>query len=123
MRITSAFLIQEYTEEEKKRLQVLNAFYSMTHRGWFVTDEQYDKFSRSATDPSVLPTPSVPTNGTGIFIDDTGSDWKIYGDTYTKKDILKRPDLDLKPRWSSIDKSWRIERQKIDRQTLERLLQ
>jgi hypothetical protein len=123
MKTTPALLVQEYSEDEKKRLQLVGAFYSSTHKGWFLTQEQMATFEVSNTDPSVLPTPAVKTEkGIGIFIDDLGSEWKVYGETFKKKDALKNPALDLKPRWNPSDKSWRISREKIDRQDLEQLL-
>lgn len=109
MKVTQAFLLTEYTEDEKKRLQLLGAFYSMTHKGWFVTSEQKEKFDKSATDTSILPTPIITsTKGVGIFVDDLVTEWKVYGETFHVKDKVKS----LSARWNPSDKSWRIPRER-----------
>lgn len=120
MKITPAFLVQEYSEEEKKKLQLVGAFYSLTHKGWFLSQEQKDKLEKSETDPSVLPTPTIATaKGIGIFIDDLVDVWKITGETFAKKDAIKQ----LGARWSGVDKSWRVPKEKASREDLERALQ
>lgn len=117
MKIIPAFFVQEYTEEDKNRLKLLGGLYSFASKGWFLTEEQKDKFERSATDNSILPTPTIPSSskGTGIFIDDVIDAWKIYGDTFAKKDVIKH----LGGRWNAPDKSWRIPKEKADRSTIE----
>lgn len=121
MKITSAFLVQEYSDEDKKKLQLLGALYSSVHKGWFLTLEQKEKFERSNTDTSILPTPTIlpKGKGIGIFIDDLIDSWKVYGDTFSKKDAIKQ----LGGKWNPSDKSWRIPREKVDRLALEASLQ
>lgn len=121
MKITPAFLIQEYNDEDKRRIQLVGGFYSSLHKGWFVSGTQYDLLERSINDPSVLPQPSVPTSkGVGIFIDDLVDTWKIHGNTFDKRDAIKR----FKgARWNAYDKSWRIPKEEADRVSLEQALQ
>ena len=117
MKITPAFLVQEYNDEDKGKLQLLGAFYSAVHKGWFITVEQKEILDKSSTDASVLPTPTIPSKGKGIgiFIDDLVDTWKVYGDTFNKKDAIKQ----LGGKWNPYDKSWRIPREKVDRLALE----
>lgn len=110
MKIIPAYLIQDPSDDDKRKLQVLGAIYSVVSGGWFVTQEQKSKIEDSKLDPSVLPTPDVKSKGIGIFIDDLNESWKVHGDTFPKKDTIKQ----FGARWNSFDKSWHIPKTRID---------
>jgi len=115
MLTTGAYLIQEYNEDEKRRLQLVGAVYSSLVKGYFITAEQMEKFEH----PETLPTPTIPaTKGVGIFIENMGDTWKVYGDTFSKKDKIKV----FGAKWNASDKSWRIPIEKVDKETLEKAL-
>lgn len=112
MKTTNAYLVQEYNDSEKRLLQLVGAVYSYTLKGWFITEDQLNRMN----DPSLLQEPIVDKDL--ILIDDLIDSWKIYGNTYAKKDTIKQ----LGARWSPSDKSWRIDKHKADRSELERML-
>jgi hypothetical protein len=115
MLTTGAFLVQEYSDDEKRRLQLVGATYSYTVKGYFLSAEQMEKFEH----PESLPTPTIKTTkGPGIFIENMGDVWKVYGDTYNKRDKIKQ----YGAKWNNSDKSWRIPIEKVDKETLENSL-
>lgn len=114
MKISTAYLITEYSEEEKKLLQKVGAIYSLPVKGWFITEEQKVLFETYKSNPESIPAPSIQAKDTAIYIDDMGDSWKISGDTFSKKDKIK----ELGGRWNVSDKSWRIPREKHDKQTI-----
>lgn len=117
MKIIPAFLIQEYTDDEKMKLRLVGATYSISHQGWFLSSEQKNKFDQSLLDPTILP--KSMDNYKGIFIDDLIDSWKVSGDTYQKREIIKG----MGGKWNVSDKSWRIPRENASRSQIEHSLQ
>lgn len=119
MKTTAAFLIQEYSEEEKKLITLIGGLYSFSCKGYFLTEEQKAKLDGYIEDPSTIPVPSVATpKGNGVFVDDLIDSWKVHGDTFAKKDALKNVAKGFVV-WSNSDKSWRIPKEKATREQIE----
>lgn len=108
MQTSPAFFVFNPSDEEKKRLQLVEALYSSKLKGWFLTSEQKEKFDKYTNDKSSIPVPTIQPvgKGIGIFVEDLITEWKISGDTYSRKDKIKA----LGARFNGVDKSWRIPR-------------
>lgn len=61
---------------------------------------------------------SVPTLSSGIFIDDLGSEWKIHGKTFNRREAIKK----FSAKWTPKDKSWRISKEKASMDELTKVL-
>lgn len=106
MKVDIAYFVSDPTDQEKRKIQLVKGTYSLMLKGWFLTQEQKDKI-----DNDDIPEPTLPS---GIYIDDIMSDWKVYGQTFEKKDILKQ----YGAKWVTSSKSWLIPKEKIDRDGL-----
>lgn len=120
---TPAFLVIGYTEEQKVLLQRVGATHSRDAKGYFITAAQKEQLeSGNVREPSI-PTTVTTRDGVtkvsrGIDIVNMGSEWKIAGDTYNKRDKIKA----IGGRWNKMDSSWRIPLERTDEAALRILL-
>lgn len=104
MIFTTAYLVQVSTEEDKLKLKSVGATWSLGAQGWFLTEGQ-----KNQLETIVMPktTPSgviVQTMNIDPNIPEAGSEWKVTGNTFHKRDLIKS----LGGRWKPQDRSWRI---------------
>lgn len=109
MEFIPALLAKPKTEEDKNKLRLVGAIWSMPAQGWFITQEQ-----RALLESETGPKPSA----SGIVIQEVnvdpnvpeaGTEWKVSGNTYAKRDVIKS----LGGRWKAQDRSWRIPLNKV----------
>ncbi len=109
MEFIPAFLVKPTTEEEKNRLRAVGAIWSLNAQGWFITQDQ-----KAMLDTDTGPKPSasgilIQEVNIDLNIPEAGSEWKITGNTYSKRDLIKN----LGGRWKAQDRSWRIPLSKV----------
>lgn len=105
--LSPAFFVSNPSDEEKRRLQLVGAIYSLSEKGWFLSLEQKNRAEQMTS----IPESDIVTKGVGIFVDDVVDAWKVHGDTYTRRDAIKK----LGARWSPSDKSWKIPKEKASK--------
>lgn len=113
MIFTPAFLVTEYTPEEKLQLQFVGAKYDVG-RGYFITEDQrqqmemYEKMKGISINDTTSPTRSSKKDESIAIIDDI-SRWLLVGNTYSIKDKIK----EIGGRWDAGRKSWFFSKEKM----------
>lgn len=104
MNFAPAFLAKPSTEEEKNRLRAVGAIWSVGAQGWFITPEQKVQLESNAGPKPSASGIIVQEVNTDPNIPEAGTEWKITGNTYAKRETIKG----LGGRWKAQDRSWRI---------------
>lgn len=99
MKKESIILLSDVSVEDKDKLKLLGCSYVVTLKGWVCTNEQYDNFTKGN-----IPQPTVDITNPKIHIKEETLEWRVSGDTFTKKDKIKS----IGGKWEHTSKSWLI---------------
>ena len=110
MNTSPAYLITDPDDSTKTNLRLIGATWSLPMKGYFITQEQKDRLDRGD-----IPKPS---GDSGIVIEDEITEWKVSGNTYPKKDVIRQ----LGGKWKPAIKSWVIPMEKATKEDIEAAL-
>lgn len=118
MIFTPAFLVSDYTPEEKLQLQTVGAKYDVG-KGYFITEDQrqqmemYSKMQGMIIVDDAAPARTSPIRSSkkseSIAIVDDVSRWLLVGNTYNLKDKIK----EIGGRWDAGRKGWYFTKEKM----------
>lgn len=126
-----AYLVKDTSSEDRALLKLVGAIFSSKHKVWFLTEAEKNEFDSkrtSTTSTTSVVEPIVEKKGKyvsykekvvkKIVIDDLLTEWKVSGDTFDKRDIIKQ----LGGKWNPGGKAWYIPKEQISKEDLDEAL-
>lgn len=106
MEFTTILLLRNPVDEYKPKLKALNIPYVSSLKGYVLTEEQRDSLDTYEVPPE--------SKKSGIIIDDLHHSWKLIGNTYSKRILIKS----IGGTWNAESQAWIIPKSKITREEL-----